>query len=367
MSKVKTKKTFVVYGYARDHEDKFGNYGTYYYIGKGTPRRPYNCSGRTIPCPRNKKRDIHIIYSNLDEKTALNLEIKLIKKYGRIDTDPEKGILRNMTDGGEGSSGYTHLENSKKKMSIGHKYRGEKKNWTHPVHGLVLNRTIRELMDLYPEQNLINTLLFRVANGKQTNHKGWIIVKRSLIDFNLTYQELNNTFGKKFAKQELKKFRQKSSKIRKKAANRRSIKFTWVHVKHGLVLNKTVTELIERFPEQKLLRTELNNIAKKENASYKGWITVNLNGDEKNVDKKELEMIYSKDYAITKVKEIRSKRKIKPRTWYHLERGFIKNKGMVELISAYPEDKLSKSGVSFLISGKLKQYKGWRLVGETFN
>lgn len=269
MSKVKTKKTFVVYGYARDHEDKSGNYGTYYYIGKGTPRRPYNCSGRTIPCPRNKKRDIHIIYSNLDEKTALNLEIKLIKKYGRIDKDPERGILRNMTDGGEGSSGYTHLENSKKKMSIGHKYRGEKKNWTHPVH--------------------------------------------------------------------------------------------------GLVLNKTVTELIERFPEQKLLRTELNNIAKKENASYKGWITVNLNGDEKNVDKKELEMIYSKDYAITKVKEIRSKRKIKPRTWYHLERGFIKNKGMVELISAYPEDKLSKSGVSFLISGKLKQYKGWRLVGETFN
>jgi hypothetical protein len=46
---------------------------------------------------------IQIIQDNLNENEAFNLECKLIAQYGRKDLGT--GILRNMTDGGEGVSG----------------------------------------------------------------------------------------------------------------------------------------------------------------------------------------------------------------------------------------------------------------------
>jgi hypothetical protein len=85
---------FYVYAYLR--EDR-----TPYYIGKGKGHRAY-LNGRSTPKPTDSNL-IQIIQDNLNEDDAFRLECELIKKYGRKDLGT--GILRNLTDGGEGVSG----------------------------------------------------------------------------------------------------------------------------------------------------------------------------------------------------------------------------------------------------------------------
>lgn len=58
---------------------------------------------------------------NLTEKEAFDLEKKLIQEIGR--RDKKLGTLTNLTNGGEGSSGYTHSEESKLKIGISSKGR----------------------------------------------------------------------------------------------------------------------------------------------------------------------------------------------------------------------------------------------------
>jgi hypothetical protein len=59
---------------------------------------------------------IKILFSNLEENVALELEIMLIKKYGRRDIDSINGCLCNHTDGGEGTSGRIPSKETRKKM-----------------------------------------------------------------------------------------------------------------------------------------------------------------------------------------------------------------------------------------------------------
>jgi hypothetical protein len=87
---------FLVYAYYRKD-------GTFYYIGKGTNRRPYQKRKKGINPPKDKERVI-IIHSNLDEETAFLYERLLIQFYGR--KDKGEGLLLNRTDGGEGVSGW---------------------------------------------------------------------------------------------------------------------------------------------------------------------------------------------------------------------------------------------------------------------
>ena len=87
---------FYVYTYLR--EDR-----TPYYVGKGSGERAFKKWGKGIKPPKDPSR-IVIVEDNLDEQTAFDLERKLIAEYGRKDSGT--GILYNMTDGGEGSSGH---------------------------------------------------------------------------------------------------------------------------------------------------------------------------------------------------------------------------------------------------------------------
>jgi hypothetical protein len=99
---------FVVYAYCRED-------GTFYYIGKGKPERPYSKRIKGINPPRNRSR-ILILHEGLSEGVSFEYEKKLILFYGRKDLGT--GLLRNKTNGGEGVSGWVPGENWRKGKSI---------------------------------------------------------------------------------------------------------------------------------------------------------------------------------------------------------------------------------------------------------
>ncbi len=99
---------FYVYAYLREDD-------TPYYIGKGSFYRSnskhYNNYGSSVP--RDKQR-IQIIQENMLEHEAFELERSLIAQYGRKDIGT--GILRNLTDGGEGTSGRVATPEQREKI-----------------------------------------------------------------------------------------------------------------------------------------------------------------------------------------------------------------------------------------------------------
>jgi hypothetical protein len=93
-------KEYYTYAYLRED-------GTPYYIGKGKKYRAYQ-KRKSINLP--PKDRIIILKQNLTEEEAFKHEIYMISIFGRKDL--ETGILRNLTNGGEGTSG---ANNSKEK------------------------------------------------------------------------------------------------------------------------------------------------------------------------------------------------------------------------------------------------------------
>ncbi len=105
-----------------------------FYIGKGSGNRlnhhvmPYELSKNTHKsykirkALKNGKRVLStIIKDNLTEDGAFDLEISLISKYGRADSD--SGYLVNKCDGGKGSTRINVSSNTKKKLSDASKRR----------------------------------------------------------------------------------------------------------------------------------------------------------------------------------------------------------------------------------------------------
>jgi len=88
---------FYVYTYLREDS-------TPYYIGKGSGDRAYKKYSKKDIKPPKDISCITIVEKDLLEDQAFELEKHLIKKYGRKDLGT--GILRNKTNGGEGSSGH---------------------------------------------------------------------------------------------------------------------------------------------------------------------------------------------------------------------------------------------------------------------
>ena len=107
---------FYVYAYLRVD-------GTPYYIGKGENSRAWRKHARsngTNLTPRNHS-NIIIMETGLNEIGAIALERFYIRWYGRKDIiylDRPLGILRNMTDGGEGCSNIVQTPVTRHRKSI---------------------------------------------------------------------------------------------------------------------------------------------------------------------------------------------------------------------------------------------------------
>ena len=108
---------FYVYAFLREDT-------TPYYIGKGTGNRAWGKRRRISP-PTDSR--ISILFENLTETEAFTEEIRLIQFYGRKDLGT--GILRNLTDGGEGASGCIRSQDTLDKMSEA------KSGENHPMYG----------------------------------------------------------------------------------------------------------------------------------------------------------------------------------------------------------------------------------------
>lgn len=103
---------YYIYAYVRSN-------GTPYYIGKGKSDRAWKPHGK-IGLPEDKSKII-IMESGLTEVGALALERRYIRWYGRKDLGT--GILRNMTDGGDGGSGRILSDNERLRISQSNKSR----------------------------------------------------------------------------------------------------------------------------------------------------------------------------------------------------------------------------------------------------
>lgn len=97
------KLKFYVYAYLRSKDSVTAKAGTPYYIGKGKDDRAYKHGKKDVTRPPTDRSKIIFVERDLTELGALALERQMIRWYGRIDI--ETGILRNRTDGGEGSAG----------------------------------------------------------------------------------------------------------------------------------------------------------------------------------------------------------------------------------------------------------------------
>ena len=171
------------YTYAYLRED-----GTPYYIGKGKGKRAYKKGkGETRP-PKDKSR-IVILKRNLTEEEAFKHEIYMIAVFGRIDLGT--GILRNKTDGGDGTSGAVlppSVREAVSKSNVARMYDEKFKKRFLEACAAAKERdaktyelispsnevyVVKNLKPFAAKMNLCYTALIKVSRGQRSHSKGW--------------------------------------------------------------------------------------------------------------------------------------------------------------------------------------------------
>lgn len=218
--------------------------GTPYYIGIGNPRRPY--IGRRS-CGRPPSRDrIVILHENLEWEEACRIERDLIAFYGRKDLGT--GILRNLTDGGEGFSNLS--EETREKMS---------KALSGKSHSKETKEKISKSLSGENNPNFGKFGENHPSYGKSLSEE--------------TRQKISRKHkGKQFSEET----RRKISEATRGENHHSRIPRDWWHPVHGTVLRKSASELARLFPEQNLHRGHLAEVARGNGKRFqhKGWITL---------------------------------------------------------------------------------------------
>jgi hypothetical protein len=199
------ERKFYVYAYLRCKDSRTGPRLSPYYIGKGFGRRAFVGRKRIAPIPTDKTY-ICFIQENLTEEEALALEQYCITLYGRVDLGT--GVLRNLTNGGEGMTGF-HMP-VETRMQISASKKGKKLSDEHKQKisaQLSLWQKGRKLPD-HHKKNIAKALEGSLAVGRHryiyelTSPKGESYITASLCSFakkyNLTASNLRKViFGER--------------------------------------------------------------------------------------------------------------------------------------------------------------------------
>lgn len=184
---------FYIYAYIRE------NSGIPYYIGKGKDDRAWR-KHKSVKRPTDINRII-IMENNLTEIGAFALERRYIRWFGRIDLGT--GVLRNLTDGGEGASNpnmSSRLLMKESKQGIRNPRYGispPNKNCPMPIerkkklsahyqkeyivifpdgHNEIIESTLTKLSKDF---SLDLGATSKVVSGKRKSHKGYIIKEKT--------------------------------------------------------------------------------------------------------------------------------------------------------------------------------------------
>lgn len=120
----------------------------FFYIGIGSDnsyKRANEKTRRSIFWKRITDKyeyEVIILYDNISFAECKNLEIELIKKYGRIDIGT--GVLCNLTDGGDGTKNKIFTEEYRKKLSISAKKRDNSEAYKRMMAGRKLYKITEE-------------------------------------------------------------------------------------------------------------------------------------------------------------------------------------------------------------------------------
>ena len=240
---------FYVYAYIRETDDEIAKAGTPYYVGKGKNKRAWGKHTTNVP---SNLENIVIIAHNLTELWAFALERRLIKWYGRIDTeysDNTIGILLNRTDGGEGTSGAVYSEESCLKISIAHK--GKSKS---PEHKAKISASIKRKIRL-PHSVETRAKISNANKGNSPANKGKQLSES-------TKQKISNALkgrkGKPISEENKAKISIRSSKT-----------FEFIDPTGNVYI---VTGKFKVFCiEHGLTEGGMRNVANQRQADYKGW------------------------------------------------------------------------------------------------
>lgn len=179
---------FYTYAYLRKNK-------TPYYIGKGSKNRAYANHGK-VPVPARDR--ILFLKTNISEREAIHHEIYTISVFGRKDLGT--GILLNLTNGGEGTSGYVYSQKQKNNsrvkrikaisISLQSRSEGKKQKWKKTISNFYLKlseeekeargkMTTEEVRAMVENQQKV--LMARSEEEKRkTNEKRSISVKKNL-------------------------------------------------------------------------------------------------------------------------------------------------------------------------------------------
>jgi hypothetical protein len=250
------------YTYAYLREDR-----TPYYIGKGKGRRAFSRRRNGIKPPQDKDRII-LLKQNLTEEDAFKHEIYMIAVFGRKDLGT--GILRNKTNGGDGSSGWIATPEIRKKMSEYRKGRKRK-----PLS----NETKQKLRDMNLGKKLSEETKLKISlkhKGKKRNpHSLETKRKQSLAKQGVFDGKNNPMYGRKHSKNTL-------NLLSLKAKNR-SIKR---HSKHYEFVSPNGEKIVEfttiiDFCEKYDLRPDcMRRVVLGQRKSHKGWTIPQVSQDD---------------------------------------------------------------------------------------